>query len=312
MIESKADNENKLIVQENFFDDVKEFVLTIFPNNRSEIEAMTWKESLLTYYNWILRLIEPKPRTVFYSQELQKNPLLKKFQKEVNLIQKNIEEGIDLRPYLSTQVDRFPVVKDSTSATPDKDALLNHWGVYHLHLKCGIKENGRRERTDELLFIKVFPDAILLIDILSHKNFSDINLLRVIKKNWPQVLEPYRMSLLEGCVSDDESEELNSGEIINQSRKFGFSPIITVDKSVYAFPVSTSGHSEIALHYTSEFHRYLLATKEHIEKHKYDFQKQIISKTGLACDTFKLKLIFPDSPWISPMKILEENSSLEL
>jgi len=294
-------------VEESFCEDVKEFVLNLLPNHRNELQSESWKSVLLVHDNWVTRLISTQPRKVIYSEELLKNPLLTDFQAEILNLQKKIENGENLKPYLSKGVDRSSTVPNPTSSTPDKDGLLNHWFIHHFHLGSKLDNDGFITRTKELLFVKVFSDVICFIDILDHKSFSSTDLLRIVKKNWPHTIEEFRMSLLEGQPQSHWSDE----EIMGL-RRMGGSPLTVIDGSVYAFGITTSGHSLDSMERVRYFHQMLLRIKDKIEEKKLDFRDAIFTQTGVKLDVLKMKLIFDNPPQIYPYKVVEETSSVTL
>jgi hypothetical protein len=296
-------------VKESFYEDVKEFVLSLLPRHRNELQSESWKNILLVHDNWVTRLISTQPRKVIYSKELLENPLLKNFQTEIFNLQKKIENGENLKPYLSKSVDKYSTVSNPTSFTPDKDGLLNHWFIHHFHLGSKLENDGFITRTKQLLYVKVFSDAICFIDILDHKSFSNTDLLRIVKRNWPRTIEEFRMPLLEGQPQSHCSYNWSDEEIM-VLRKRGGSSLVVIDGSVYAFVITTSGHSSDSMERVGYFHEVLLKIMSHLEDKKLDFRDAIFAQTGVKLDVLKMKLIFDNPPQIYPYRIIEKTSSI--
>ena len=98
-----------------------------------------------------------------------------------------VERGESLRPWLST------AVADLTT----HDGLLDDWGIHHFHL--GAAPHGRRpgfvERTDEVAFAMVRPDAIYFLVATSHNPrraplvWTQPLLVDIVHRNWPPLLD---------------------------------------------------------------------------------------------------------------------------
>lgn len=139
----------------------------------------------LDYYKAIKKLILPYPRKIFYSKEFScpddcKEALIK--------LTKDIENGINLLPYMSKQV-----IKPSKN-----DGLLNDWGIHHFHLNEALEERTKFiKRSDWLLMAYVNKSSICFLNIYPHKKphlWSHIRLVEIIYNNWPDIIEKNRMS----------------------------------------------------------------------------------------------------------------------
>lgn len=74
------------------------------------------------------------------------------------------ESGFPLWPYQSTLLERASY----------NDGLLNDWGINHLHLGGGThpRKPDYVARTSELLYVYVFGDYLIFIDVLNHSSFA--------------------------------------------------------------------------------------------------------------------------------------------
>ncbi len=92
-----------------------------------------------------------------------------------------ISTGTDLRPYRSRKIE----------STEFLDGLLDHWNIHHFHLGRKTEADGFVNRTNELLFCLVEDDYVYFIAIMSHDSapWAKKELITVLHKNWPRVLE---------------------------------------------------------------------------------------------------------------------------
>lgn len=131
---------------------------------------------LLGYFNWTKKQIARKERTVMKSKEFHCPTNLKSNLNEIEML---LKTGGDLSGHLS---------KNSVDLLRHDD-LLYDWGIHHLHFKS-FKLNGESKgRTKELLYIYVTDDSAYLIDVKSHNDFCNEELLEIIDANWPHITE---------------------------------------------------------------------------------------------------------------------------
>jgi hypothetical protein len=178
---------------------------------------------LMCYLNLKSKLIIPYPRKIHISSELSNKEIASPFKEALDNIKDKIERGEDINPYLSKSI--FNIEKP--------DHLLVDWGIYHLHLsnKKDKEDDYFFNRSDELLFFMCFNNEIYFIEVLPHKQMNlwgNKELLRIVNKNWPDVLEPYRIP-----DAINVTPNLSEKEIIDARRSGSF--IFTeVDGSVYS------------------------------------------------------------------------------
>lgn len=109
-----------------------------------------------------------------------------------------LEQGQDISPYLSKQVDNISVI----------DGMFNEWGVLHLHL--GNRPDARDEqfiaRTGPLLFLYLMEDDAYLINVYEHGDWTDKSIFQTMQNNWPELLKPF---VLNGVIrlSHEYTEE---------------------------------------------------------------------------------------------------------
>jgi hypothetical protein len=151
----------------------------------AELMTMSLPNLLIRYFNWLHRLVRPIPRSIHYSREFSANSLRTAHATALADIADAIQQGRDLKPRLSKGI-RHGYVAGSNSASPDKDPMLNDWGVHHLHLgvQSDPKDPTFTERTGDLLFVIFRPTAAYVLDIFAHQTWTDRDIIRIALNNW--------------------------------------------------------------------------------------------------------------------------------
>jgi hypothetical protein len=149
---------------------------------KNERERIFW--ICVKYYSARKRKISKARRTVLRSPELNAMVLTADQESALNRIEADSKAGADLTPYLSTQITRLS----------NNDALLNDWGIHHLHL--GAPALPFVKRTGPVLFVRVHQMTLLFLTILDHspgcEPWIEEELIEIIHRNWPEVIARYR------------------------------------------------------------------------------------------------------------------------
>ena len=142
---------------------------------------------------------------------------------------REIAEGHDLRPRLSTSIDYAYTLEPPTALARRKsrgrhyDGLLADWGIHHLHL--GVTphphQRGFIRRTGHVLFAAFQPSDAFLVDLQPHEsdgaNWSALRILEIIARNWPdaRILVPTLSGtrLKGGNWLDDERRQMRHAGI---------------------------------------------------------------------------------------------------
>ncbi|MCB2263950.1 MAG: hypothetical protein LGR52_13610 [Candidatus Thiosymbion ectosymbiont of Robbea hypermnestra] len=149
------------------------------------------RKLLYQFFNIQKKRIFARPRQVHISSELAQHQLYR-FEKKsvISEIINKIKNGDDLNIYLSDKQNELDHI----------DLTLTVMGIHHFHLGDTIVQNGKRKGlvkgTKSLLFIKIEQQDAYFIDILSHDintGFLNRRLLSIIYKNWPILLEDFRI-----------------------------------------------------------------------------------------------------------------------
>src|SRR5258708_299506 len=149
--------------------------------NHMSPNADAW-HSLVFFSNATRRGIEPRPRPVFKSRDLERRILNADHHQAIDQILAASLAGKNLNPYLSRKL------LDATYSDP----LLNDWGIHHLHLGLSVESDGFVERDDSLLFAVVRDDGLYLLDTLAHGAWTDNSLVEIIHTNWPELIASYK------------------------------------------------------------------------------------------------------------------------
>jgi hypothetical protein len=168
-----------------------------------------------------LNLARRVPPIIEWTVKQSKELAIKSLRPEIRLgleqFIKKAESGQNLKPHLSKKSD-----------DPDyKDLMFYDWGVFHFHLGTNSNPNHNEfvERTGDLLFAIADSNTarMYLIDIHPHRGgFTNQDLLRIVKDNWPEIIEPHTLN----CVSEVDSNW--SDEDIDSFRKAGIIPILPI------------------------------------------------------------------------------------
>jgi hypothetical protein len=194
--------------------------------------AISDDELLIGYFNTALRRIEPRPRIVERSRELVCPP---GFEPRLQAIREKAERGEDLRPHQGKEIDD-PFYSDG---------LLNDWGIHHLHLGTKIEADGFVTRTGPVLFARVLPDRLFMLQIWTHGRgagqvWTRQEMIEIIHENWPDSIARFRLKALglEQGHSDSDLKQLRNAGILT--------PLETKDHTVYMPPcggIATNGTS---------------------------------------------------------------------
>ena len=140
---------------------------------------------ILAYFRACRRLVSNVPRAIFKARGFACPP---EHVDALAQIERKIKRGENITPYLSRKVLDVSY----------NDALLNEWGIQHLHLGTAVSTKPEHrglliEGTKKLLYVYFDKKCAYFIGILGHgTDFSDQILIQTIHDNWQEVLEPYR------------------------------------------------------------------------------------------------------------------------
>jgi hypothetical protein len=216
----------------NLTDSVRQWVLASLPYDRGDAKVVAYLNgldahaALVVYYKSAGRLVPPQPRTVHKSRAFEQNPLTSQRASDLALIIADIEQGRNLKKYLSRDIDRA-AVKVPGDKRRDLDMLLNDWGIRHLHISSVVEANGFVKRDDHLLLVSFKPDAAYLIDVMSHRDMTyhkwvRHHLLEALASEWPHEGVIYEMKTPTAPNQLTETQRANfRGNHYNAAFSFG-------------------------------------------------------------------------------------------
>lgn len=172
-------------VKADFLADVTSYAISELQKFGIQYQPKDATDALLTLQNVWKRRIDQRPRKVASSKELLSRVLAPDIRVALDHLTSVIEKGNDLTPYLSRRVELAAY----------NDMLMHDWGIHHLHLRIpGAGPDGLTPRRKELVFARVTPDTIYLLDVLDHDEFANDELLEIIQANWPALIAPYKVT----------------------------------------------------------------------------------------------------------------------
>lgn len=187
-----------------------------------------------------LNLARRVPPIIEWTVKQSKELAIKSLRPEIRLgleqFIKKAESGQNLKPHLSKKSD-----------DPDyKDLMFYDWGVFHFHLGTNSNPNHNEfvERTGELLFAIADSNTarMYLIDIHPHR-FTNQKLLRIVKDNWPEIIEPHTLNRAIGLPSNWSDDDIGS------LRKAGIDPILQISDGPVLMSmgggITTAGNSRL-------------------------------------------------------------------
>ncbi len=174
------------------------------------------KELCLKYLNLTNRLVELRPREVHKSNIFY---CPSKFRKVLENIEKKIENGEDISQYLSRGI-RWVDDKD-LKRNRHRDALLDAWGIHHIHLGIHIESNGFVKRSGPILFVKFDNDNTYFLLIKRHggkgkRRYDPWNnqiLINILHENWSESISDYEAKVEIVKSTDDEIKQWKKGNI---------------------------------------------------------------------------------------------------
>ena len=165
-------------IKSNFSKDLNNIFKNLFIKHNFNINNIEDNDFLLAYFNYFRRNIQPYKRKVYISDCFS---CPKERLNGWNTLKHRIENGKDITNYQSKQI----------SDIRKKDLLLNDWGIHHLHLGESLRQ-GWIERTNELVFALITEEGFYAINVFSHGNWTNKDLIEIIHQNWPRLIERYK------------------------------------------------------------------------------------------------------------------------
>jgi hypothetical protein len=246
-------------------------------------DSVTPSDVVLMYLNVRKRLINAKPRNVYAAPDIDVSP---EHKDGFNLICHKAKEGEPLRPHQSDKLLRADC----------SDALLNDWGIQHLHLglTSGSRKDGFVDGTERLLYAIATERDFYCISIMGHKDFSCKKLLEIVHKNWPQLLQNFKLN---GALSGEDHSDAD----IHALRKSGINTNHRMpDGTVYFSPGGgiTSARTSLAV----------MMDMQRLARRCDEMMRTTIENLQVLVDTFRKRWIFIDPPFHFQLQIIDQKA----
>ena len=203
-------------------------------------DALSTTDLLLLYCKDLMLSIPPFPRNVKFSKQFECPSEYKKALEE--FVQK-VKNGEDLTPFMSERVRKN---------LDGNDMLLSDWGIYHFHLTRRFRQDGTARRSEYQIFACCDNESMYFIQIYRHDKkclYSQEDLLRIVKENWPDLLSKYQLNEINPSnekVNSEEREQLRNAHIMTMT---------VINKNVYFSPgggYASDGSSVVAVRYRNK------------------------------------------------------------
>lgn len=141
---------------------------------------------ILRWHRMQKRVPSARPWTIVESAELiaQRYALSAEDQAGLDAVLDRARTGQDLFPHLSRRI-----------LNPDfHDLMLYDWNINHFHLRSESRSDGLFEGSKNVLFAWAdeATGKLYCIGVYAHE-FSKQEVLAIMERNWPELLEPYKL-----------------------------------------------------------------------------------------------------------------------
>lgn len=223
-----------------------------------------------------IRLISAEPRTVLESAEFSCPDELRA---AYDALKRKVQVGEDINSFLSERLLDVDY----------EDRLLWDWGIHHFHLAQVLNEKGFVKRGNALLYGHVESKKFYSIQILDHSSFSKQELIKVVHKNWPAILEPYR---LKGALGLAQSY---SDEDVRKLRLAGIQPLIEVEPGIVYYPLggglTSAGTSTKAQLQCMQWLRVIRELESWMRANPDEIRQRVRNMSLIVPDPLRFKLL---------------------
>lgn len=213
-----------------------------FTNEGFSHSGLSDQDCAIQWQSWNRRLVSPKSRVI---EKADSFTCPTELQSGLNGLEAALSNGDNVKPWQSKLVDRVSY----------EDGLLNDYGVLHFHLGETLESNGYIKRTGPLLFAIVRDAAVYEIGIYGHADWYELDILNIIDRNWPELLDPVTIKAIDTAYSPKTKEEIKA------LRDANVCSIISLDSGRIIVPigggVATGGTSNDAVHAADYWAKFL-------------------------------------------------------
>lgn len=245
------------------------------------------KNISIKYFNLLKRYVSPIPREILISKEFSCPDSLKS---GLGRVKEIISKGENLLPNLSTRITDIDY----------KDALLNDWGIHHIHLGTDIEQSGFINRTDDVLFARFDKDTAYFINVEGHKSWSNQKFIKILHDNWPDSISRFHLKGVHSLQHQFDDDQ------IALLRKAGVQTGVQIEEGIVYAPIgggyATSGDSIESLRSSGYYADLVRSLEEHVIANVDEFVQHLRSKDIKFGSPLRFRLCFDDSTFYAEEK----------
>lgn len=204
-----------------------------FTNEGFDHSGLSDQDCAIQWQSWNRRLVSSKSRAIKMADTFS---CPTEFQTGLAGLEVAFLNGDNVQPWQSKLVDEIFY----------EDGLLNDYGVLHFHLGETLENNGYIKRTGLLLFAVVRDATVYEIGIYGHGDWYEVDILNIIDRNWPELLDHVTIKAIDTVYSPRTKEEIKA------LRNANICAIIPLSSGRIVMPigggVATDGTSNDAVH----------------------------------------------------------------
>lgn len=260
-------------IKTNFLNDISEYFKTELDKNGFKNIPTDPNQVIVAYFKIMHQIISSIPRKIKKS-DVFTCPV--ECEEGLKKLEEKIIQGNNINNHQSSTI--FDLTNN--------DKLFNDWGILHLHLGINLENNKMIERTKFVLFIFLADDTCYFIQILDHHNWTNVELLEIIDRNWSDLISDSHIK-----TAIDIRYEV-SNESIKQFRKSGLSSLTKINDKIFAPPgggYATAGNSIVALMQSDWFLRELYNFEKQLQQNTREYEKKVKSAIGTKLFEIELK-----------------------
>ena len=248
---------------------------------------------LIKLYTFLNKYIAPQVRRVSYSKELisKVSTLPEATQQALSKMEQWVSIGVDVNAFQSRGL----------YGEGSRDYQNAFYEMVHLHLSAKkddvtpVLVKGRFAKPSDYLLFAIFKQGeAFFVDVVQHpqalskKNprvitWTTSDLLKILEKNWPSLVEPMRIPGLSGSNSKGEGIKLTDEDVAELTVN-GVSTFIEGNHGIYMpkMGIASSGDNTMAVISAQKEIRNAFISQEHFTKHEDEIRTIFVTQLSAA------------------------------